>query len=98
VGNVDGVVLRGSAGRRRERVIQRPGIVGHSLPRLLASSVRFSPGDVLVLATDGIDPGFAAGLDAGDERLDDAARLVELFATGLDDALILVARHRGADA
>jgi len=93
VGNVEGMVLRGSAARR-EAVLQRPGIVGHTLPRLQSTRLPVAPGDTLVLATDGVERGIAGRIDT----TVDADRLLERFATGTDDALILLARYTGEEA
>jgi len=90
VGNVDGVILR-AAGARRDAVIQRPGIVGNTLPRLQSSTLPFGRGDALVLATDGVDRGFAGRIDTTEP----AEGLLERLATGTDDALLLLARYSG---
>jgi len=65
VGNVEGVLLRAgqrersSLRDRREMLLLRPGVVGGQLPYLRVSSIDVAAGDVLVLATDGIDSRFA---------------------------------------
>jgi len=61
VGNVEGVLLYADAGGRRgrERLVTRGGIVGSELPPLRAEVLAVAPGDTLVLATDGIQSGFA---------------------------------------
>jgi hypothetical protein len=100
VGNVEGLLLRRSTrGVAREAIVQRPGIVGHGLPRLVASTLSVAVGDTLVFATDGLERGFAQALSSGRARpADGAAALLRRFATGKDDALLLLARYVGEDA
>jgi hypothetical protein len=98
VGNVSALLLRSVDGAptRRERLVQAAGIVGAQLPELRVVGVTLSPGDVLLLATDGIREGFGEDLapQGGDlQRLAD--RVVIDHATRTDDALVLVARYLG---
>jgi len=98
IGNVDGILLRagGAAGPAREAITPRGGIVGYQLPGLRASEIPVSPGDTLILATDGIRSGFGDGLSlqAAPQKL--AESILERHARGNDDALVLVARYVGA--
>jgi hypothetical protein len=100
VGNIEGVLLHGSTrGAARDAIVQRPGIVGHGLPHLMASSLPVAVGDTLVLATDGLERGFPQALSSAVARpADGAAALLRRFATGTDDALLLLARYVGEDA
>lgn len=100
VGNVEGLLLRESRrGRPREAIVQRPGIVGHGLPRLMASTLSVAVGDTLVFATDGLERGFGQALYSGGARLaEGAAALLRRFATGNDDALLLLAHYVGEAA
>jgi hypothetical protein len=50
------------------------------------------PGDLLVLATDGIRAGFAQGLALGDPPQQIADGILARHLKGNDDALVLVAR------
>lgn len=97
VGNVEGVLLRGNghASTGRESIVQRGGVVGYSLPPLLASVFPVSPGDTLILATDGIRAGFAQGLATGEPPQQMADRIFARSRRGTDDALVLVARVTG---
>jgi negative regulator of sigma-B (phosphoserine phosphatase) len=97
VGNVEGLLLHGSRrGAAREAIVQRPGIVGHGLPRLVASTLSVTAGDTLVFATDGLERGFGHALASGNARTaDGAGALLRRFATGKDDALLLLARYVG---
>lgn len=96
VGNVEAVLVRGGAGRGKESVTPRGGVVGYQLPPLRAPVVSVAPGDTLVMATDGIRSAFLAelGPPATPERL--ARALFSRHARGTDDALVLVARYVGA--
>lgn len=99
VGDVEGVLLRAdpSATPRRESILLRGGVVGYQLPTLRASCHRISAGDQLILATDGVRHDFLSRETDHDETpkgiadaiLDDHAKMT-------DDALVLVARYRGA--
>jgi negative regulator of sigma-B (phosphoserine phosphatase) len=97
VGNVEGLLVHGSGrGGPREAIVQRPGIVGHGLPRLVPSTVSVSVGDTLVFATDGLERGLGHALTSGSARAaDGAGALVRRFATGKDDALLLLAHYVG---
>ena len=60
VGDVEGMLLRGSleAGRAREILPLRGGVVGYQLPPLRATTLPVRRGDVLIFATDGIRSAF----------------------------------------
>lgn len=93
VGNVEGVLARRDG--RRAYVVQRGGVVGDRLPALRVATQEVGAGDVLMLATDGVAPGFAGAVDAG--TLPDAPQAIasevhRAFATGGDDALVLATR------
>jgi phosphoserine phosphatase RsbX len=96
VGNVEAILLRAGAGKGRESVTTRGGVVGYQLPPLRAPAVSVAPGDTLVMATDGIRSAFLAELRAHvtPERL--ARTVFSRHARGTDDALVLVARYVGS--
>jgi phosphoserine phosphatase RsbX len=98
IGNVEGILLRapGAASPAREGIGLRGGVVGYQLPPLRASTLSVSPGDTLVLATDGIRSGFVAGLAPRGSPQELADSILARFARGSDDALVLVARYVGA--
>jgi negative regulator of sigma-B (phosphoserine phosphatase) len=77
-------------------LLVRSGIVGLRLPALDVSRLDIGAGDVVVLATDGIDAGFAEAATADEEPRDQAERLLASWCSGTDDALLLVARFDGA--
>src|SRR5438445_13137077 len=96
-GNVEGVLIYADAGRRRcrERLVTRGGMVGSELPPLRAEVVAVAPGDTLILATDGIQSGFADELivEAPPQQLAD--QILTRSGKRTDDALVLVARYVG---
>jgi negative regulator of sigma-B (phosphoserine phosphatase) len=67
--------------------------VGYQVPRVRPSTLALAPGDLLVMVTDGIDPGFAATLDAGGSAQAVAERLFAAHSKGTDDALVVVVRY-----
>jgi len=97
VGNVSGAVCRKAAAfnRKSESLLLRAGVVGKQLPPLYAANLPVVRGDLLILATDGIDGDFAESVipDWEPQRIADdvAAR----YGKGSDDALVLVARFLG---
>lgn len=102
IGNVEGVLLRaGLTGRQaRESLLLRSGVVGYQIPRLLqaARTLPLAPGDLLALATDGIDHAFAEALKLHDPPEENTRRIFERYRKKTDDALVLVASHRGQAA
>lgn len=97
VGNVEGTLVRAEDGRvrRADSIMLLGGVVGYQLPKLRPSTTAVQPGDVLILATDGIGSGYIETLDpaAGLSALAD--RILAGFGKGGDDALVLVARYVG---
>jgi serine/threonine protein phosphatase PrpC len=74
------------------------GVPGHQLPTLRANELPVEPGDMLVLATDGIRGGYLDLIDAGDPPQQLADHLLADYGKGTDDALVLVARYTGEAA
>lgn len=97
VGNVEGVLLRSSAEAtpKPESLLLRGGVVGHRLPTIEASRLHVSPGDVLILASDGISPGFLKDLKVRGPAQSVADRILASHARVTDDGLVLVARYCG---
>lgn len=97
VGNVEALLLRAdrTASPAREAVHQRGGVVGYQLPQLRASSLPVSPGDTLVLASDGIRSSFATDLRLYESPQHMADSILARHARGSDDALVVVARYLG---
>lgn len=97
VGNVEGVLFHGVASGQpaKERLLLRPGVVGDHLPLLRASVVPVVPGDLIILATDGVRPGFDETVDFRDSPQHIAEAVMRDYARGTDDALVLVVRYVG---
>jgi serine/threonine protein phosphatase PrpC len=97
VGNVEGRLLRADASGSHpsESVLLRGGLVGERLPALYASVVSVAPGDLLILASDGIHAGFDAAVVFGEKPRLIAERILASCFKGNDDGLVLVARFVG---
>lgn len=97
VGNVEGVLLRGAAGTDsgHQAISASGGVVGYRLPPLRSTTLPLSLGDTLILATDGIRPGFMDGLDLEQAPHEIADAILEHHYGGSDDALVVVARYVG---
>jgi phosphoserine phosphatase RsbX len=100
VGNVEAHVLRhdGHRARRVASAVLYGGVVGYRLPGVRVSTVELVPGDVVLMATDGIEPDFTDHVAVADplDRL--VATVVEHCARSRDDALVAAARYLGAPA
>ena len=97
VGNVAGALLRADtrAWPPFEAALLRGGVVGYQLPALHASVVVVSPGDLFILATDGIGSGFDRNVVRTDTPQQIADRIMSRHFKGTDDALVLAARFLG---
>jgi negative regulator of sigma-B (phosphoserine phosphatase) len=96
VGNVEGRLVHAAAGPRAptEGAFTRGGVVGYNLPSIRVTSAGLAPGDLLVLATDGVGSGFAEALTAGGTAQQIADRILARHAKPADDALAVVVRYR----
>lgn len=99
VGNVDGVLFRadGRATPPREALLPRGGIVGYQLPALRETTISLTPGDTLVMATDGLRPQFEEERPMNRPPQAFAEELLALHGKRTDDALVLVLRYLGAE-
>lgn len=97
VGNVEGLLLRADAGagRARESVMLRGGVVGYRLPPLRAARLPLAAGDTLVMGTDGIRGDLATEVRPGEAPRAIVDRALAAQARDADDALVLVARYLG---
>ncbi len=96
VGNVTGVLVHAAGGEASRQVPLRGGIVGAGMPRLRnVDHLPLEPGDMVVLATDGVRTGFTRCVRAGGDVQELADSLLHEHARGTDDALVLVARYLG---
>lgn len=100
VGNVEAVLIASPHGPPRAKLCltNRGGVVGYRLPAVEARAVPIDRGDLLIMATDGVDECFVSTeLPQGSpNRL--ARRILDSHGKATDDALVLVLRWLGADA
>jgi negative regulator of sigma-B (phosphoserine phosphatase) len=98
IGNVEAVVWRPNprALPRHEHLLLRGGLVGCQMPIPFEASQPVQAGDLIVMATDGLRGDFTMLLNHVDSPQRMAERILERHATSQDDALVLVARARGA--
>lgn len=100
IGNVDGVVLRAATAGppAHERLALQPGVLGDNARTPRVQSTQLRPGDILLLATDGIVHSFADDLESlmssPAERI--ARHILGEYWRRTDDALVLVVRYKGA--
>ena len=93
IGNVTGVLVRADseAQPRVKSLLARGGVVGgNQLPDLHPLVMQVAPGDILILATDGVRSDFTEILPAAMNPQTLADRILEGYATRSDDALVLV--------
>jgi hypothetical protein len=95
VGNVEGRLVHANAGPRTptEGALTKGGVVGYNLPSVRVTGTGLEDGDVMVLATDGIDSGFARAITAGGTAQDIADRILRDHGKDTDDALVVVVRY-----
>lgn len=98
VGNVEGRVLRAgpAAMRPKGSLALGSGIPGHELPRMSTATLDVQPGDLLVLATDGIEAAFGDSLDVSGSPQAIADRILAAHRKPADDALVVAVRYLGA--
>jgi phosphoserine phosphatase RsbX len=97
VGNVEAHVMRldGTRAYRAASALLLGGVLGFRMPRLRVSTVELAPGDLLLMATDGIGPEFLEGLAVAEPVDRVAAAIVARSARETDDALVAAGRFRG---
>ena len=97
VGNVEAWLFRAEAdvSHPREHILLRAGLVGLQLPAAQATLIPLLPGDLMVFATDGIEPGFEVGVDPTEPSKQIAHGILDRHFKGTDDALVLVVRYTG---
>jgi phosphoserine phosphatase RsbX len=99
VGNVEGRLVTGGQWARAagadSLLLLRRGVVGHQLPAIDTATLDLHCGDTLILATDGITPGFGDALDVSGSPQRIAERILADHWTVADDGLVLVLRYLG---
>lgn len=97
VGNVEAVLLREDVAHSRiqHAISVRGGVLGYRLPPVRIGNVSLLPGDLLVMATDGVRSDFSSAIALDWEPQAIADWLMFNYATGADDALVLVGRYLG---
>ena len=98
VGNVEGrVVSRApSATQPKGSLALGGGVAGYDLPAVRTAALKVRPGDVLILATDGVDPSFADSLDLSGSTQAITERIMARHRRPTDDALVVAVRYLGA--
>lgn len=94
VGNVECVRFPAGAAAP-DRLLLRPGILGHTLPPLRAEALPLATGDTVLFATDGIRSDFELAYAAGDAPESIVERVMMHARKEQDDALALAARYAG---
>ncbi len=95
VGNIDGVLVRGSPLAPNGSIFAHPGVVGYRLPSLQATVTPIAAGDLLILTTDGIRADFVHSFGVDDQPGKIAEFISSNFHKGTDDGLVLVVRYLG---
>jgi len=99
VGNVEALLFHGrqSPAVQPERLLLRNGILGFRLPPVRGEMLPLTPLDTLIMATDGIDPGFGDAVDLDTDPQVIADGILARHKTGSDDALVVVTHYLGGD-
>ena len=97
VGNIEGLVLSAdpSALRPKGYLALGSGVLGHELPSVRIATLDVRPGDVLILATDGVETAFADSVDISGSAQDISERILAVHWKPIDDALVLAVRYVG---
>ena len=97
VGNIEGMIFRFGSYPQDvvDRLLLRPGIVGYRLPYLQTQAVPIAPGDLIILATDGIRPDFENEIRPEEHPRAIANQISSGYRKRYDDGLVLVARYLG---
>jgi phosphoserine phosphatase RsbX len=98
VGNVEGRLVHAAAGPHAPThgALTKGGVVGYNLPSIRVTGTDLDDGDVMVLATDGIDSGFARAIGKGGSAQEIADRILAAHGKPSDDALVVVVRYQQA--
>jgi negative regulator of sigma-B (phosphoserine phosphatase) len=98
VGNVEGRLLSGGPATTRPKgsLALGRGVLGHELPAVRPATIMVRPGDVLLMATDGVDASFADSLGLSGSSQTISERILSEHWKPPDDALVVVVRYLGA--
>jgi phosphoserine phosphatase RsbX len=99
IGNVTAnlVAKRPTGAEVRASALLAGGIVGYRIPPSLSThQVPIVPGDLLVIASDGVAENHLDRIDFAAPATAIAEQIVTDHSKATDDALVLAARHRGA--
>ncbi|HEX2213714.1 MAG TPA: SpoIIE family protein phosphatase [Mycobacterium sp.] len=99
IGNVAAdLVAKGTTGAEvRSSALLAGGIVGYRMPNMLSThQVSMGPGDLLIIASDGVAEDHFDNIDFATPATAIAEELVSRHGKDTDDALLLAARHRGS--
>jgi hypothetical protein len=90
VGNVEAVLFRARSGAGRETIVPRAGVVGYQMPPLREATLSTAPGDLLILASDGITSRFYERPPRAATPEAMAREVLNAHGRPDDDALVLV--------
>lgn len=93
VGNVASAVLRAGPDLSAVDLDAAPGILGMGAPRMVDRRMQLFDGDVLLMATDGVDARFRWDADVSGDPHQVVQRAIGAWAGVADDALLLAARY-----
>jgi len=79
-----------------EVLVTARGVLGKRLPAMVTRTVSLRPGDVLVMATDGVREGFQHELPPLDNLQRGADEILRRHGTGSDDGLVVLLRWKQA--
>jgi phosphoserine phosphatase RsbX len=96
IGNVEGRLVHSNGSSVSvESLVSARGIAGGDVPQLTDTTLPIHRGDVVLLATDGIDAAFADSLRPYGTADELADRVLADYSKAHDDALVVVARYIG---
>ncbi len=95
VGSVEGRLLRCRSFPATQVASLRlnSGVVGHDISTITVQRVSLEPGDLLILASDGVHSSFANGVDPAGFPQEVADSILARHGRTTDDALVLVLRY-----
>ena len=95
VGSVEGRLLRARSFPATQVASLRlnSGVVGNDVSTITAQRVSLEPGDLLILASDGVHPSFANDVDPAGSPQELADGILARHGRTTDDALVLVLRY-----